>query len=168
MGLLVNFKIRTKVLLALFPLAVMVIVAVSYSSMQMKKIDTEYSELIGQDVKALQNLTVARALNNRFGLLLYKEIAELDVDRMRVIDADIDSTVAEFHSAMEETMRESPSLAPAVKTATALFDATVSDSRPVRTATLINSNEKAMKLMREGLEPELVRARRALISLADE
>src|SRR5271165_7108341 len=156
MGLLANFKIRTKVLLALLPLAVMVIVAVSYSSMQMKKIDTEYSSLVGQDVKALQNLTVARALNNKFALLVYKEIAEFDVDRMRVIDADIDSTAAEFHSAMEETMRESPSLAPAVKAVVALFDETVSDSRPVRAATLINSNDKAMKLMREGLDPELL------------
>ncbi|MFY9841474.1 MAG: response regulator [Terriglobales bacterium] len=168
MGLLANFKIRTKVLLALFPLAVMVIVAVSYSSMQMKKIDAEYSDLINQDVKALQNLTVARALNNRFGLLLYKQIAELDVDRMRVIDADIDSTAAEFHSAMDETMRESPRLASSVKAVIALFDETVSASRPIRAVTLINSNDKAMKMMREGLDPELLRERQILVSLADE
>jgi two-component system sensor histidine kinase/response regulator len=88
MGLLANFKIRTKVLIALLPLAIMVIVAVLYSSIEMKRIETRYSDLLDRDVKALQSLTTARALDNRFGLFLYKEIAELDVDTMRVIDAE--------------------------------------------------------------------------------
>ena len=111
MGLLANFKIRTKVFVALLPLAVMVIVAALYASFEMNRIDTRYSELIGRDVKALQDLTVARVLNNRFGQLLYQEIAETDVDRMRVIDADLDKTAAEFHSSVEEAKRESPSMA---------------------------------------------------------
>src|ERR1700746_1011378 len=136
MGLLANFKIRTKVLAALFPLVVMVLVAALYSSMEMKKIDVLYSDLIGRDVKALQKLTVARALDNRFGLFLYKEIAELDADRMRIIDADLEETVAQFHSAVEQAKGDSPSLAPAIKAATALFDQAVSDSHPVRAATL--------------------------------
>ena len=54
MGLLANFKIRTKVLVALLPLVFMVLVAALYSSIEMKQIDTGYSELIGRDVKALQ------------------------------------------------------------------------------------------------------------------
>jgi len=74
MGLLANFKIRTKVLVALLPLAVMVIVAALYSSSAMKSIDTRYSDLLDKDVKALQDLTAARALDNRFGLYLYKQI----------------------------------------------------------------------------------------------
>src|SRR5580698_3452319 len=76
MGLLANFKIRTKIFVALLPLAVMVIVAALYASIEMNEIDTLYSDLIGKDVKALHNLTVARGLNNRFGQLLYQEIAE--------------------------------------------------------------------------------------------
>ena len=64
MGLLANFKIRTKVLIALLPLAIMVIVAVLYSSIEMKKIDTWYSNLIDRDVEALRHVTVARALDN--------------------------------------------------------------------------------------------------------
>src|ERR1035441_57360 len=67
MGLLANFKIRTKVLIALLPLAIMVIVAVLYSSIEMKRIETRYSDLLDRDVKALQSLTTARALDNRFG-----------------------------------------------------------------------------------------------------
>ncbi len=40
MGLLANFKIRTKVLIASLPLAVMVIVAAMYASIEMSRIDT--------------------------------------------------------------------------------------------------------------------------------
>ena len=167
MGLLANFKIRTKVLVASLPLVVMVIVAALYASIEMNRIDTWYSNLIGRDVKALHNLTIARVLVNRFGQLLYQEIAEPDADRMRVIDADLDKTAAEFHSSIEEAIRESPNLAPGIKTATDLFDQAVSESRPVRAATLINDNDKAMKVMRESFEPELL-ARQALITLADE
>lgn len=142
MGLLANFKIRTKVLIALLPLAIMVIVAVLYSSIEMKRIETRYSDLLDRDVKALQSLTTARALDNRFGLFLYKEIAELDVDTMRVIDAELDQTATEFHSAVEEAKREIPSMAPAIESATAQFDRAVSDSRPVRAATLSKNNDK--------------------------
>ena len=90
MGLLANFKIRTKVIIALLPLAIMVIVAVLYSSDRMSAIDAGYSTLIDKDVNALQDLTVAQSLNNLFGQILYKEIAETNSDRMRVIDADLD------------------------------------------------------------------------------
>ena len=108
MGLLANFKLRTKVLVASLPLVVMVIVAALYASIEMDRIDTWYSNLIGRDVKALHNLTTARVMDNRFRQLLYQEIAEPDPDRMRVIDADLDKTAAEFHSPIEEAMRESP------------------------------------------------------------
>ena len=73
-----------------------------YASIEMSKIDTWYSDLIGNDVKALHNLTVARVLNNRFGQLLYEEIAEPDPVRMRALDADLDETVQEFHSAVAD------------------------------------------------------------------
>ena len=70
MGILANFKIRTKVLFALSPLALMVVLAALYSSIEMHRIDAWYSNLISKDVKALHNLTIARVLNNRFGQLL--------------------------------------------------------------------------------------------------
>ena len=61
MGVLANFKIRTKVLLALLPLAIMVIVAALYASIEIKSIDTAYSDLIENEIKSYQQLTVARA-----------------------------------------------------------------------------------------------------------
>ncbi|HEY3617012.1 MAG TPA: GAF domain-containing protein, partial [Candidatus Sulfotelmatobacter sp.] len=168
MGLLANFKIRTKVLIALLPLAIMVIIAVLYSSDRMSTIDARYSSLLDKQVKALHNLTLAHAYNNRFGLFLYKEIAELDKDSMRVIDGDLDRTITEFHSAMDETKRESPDLISEINSATTLFDQSVLDSRPVRAATQAQLNDKAMRLMREIYDPEWSMTRKALIGLQEE
>ena len=146
----------------------MVIVATLYSSIEMKRIDTWYSGLIDSDIKAQQDPSAARALGNRFGLYLYKEIAETDVDRMRVIVADLDETAAEFHPVVEDVKRESPSLALPIETATAEFDQAVSASRPVRAATLIQDNDAAMKLIRESADPDMAKARQSFVGLAEE
>src|ERR1700745_2796814 len=168
MSLLANLKIRTRVLIALFPLAIMVIVAVLYSSDRISTIDARYSGLLDNDVKALQNLTLAQAYNNRFGLLLYKEIAELDLDRMRVIDGDIDQTVTDFHATIDEAKRESPDLTSEINAAAALFDQEVANSRSVRAATQARQNDKAMKLMREVHDGQWSATRRAMMGLQQE
>jgi signal transduction histidine kinase/DNA-binding response OmpR family regulator/HPt (histidine-containing phosphotransfer) domain-containing protein len=168
MSLLANLKIRTKILIALLPLAIMVIIAALYSSDRMSTIDNRYSGLLDKDVKALQNLTLAQACNNRFGLFLYKEVAELDRDRMRVIDGDLDQTVTDFHATIDEAKRESPHLTSEINAAAALFDQEVADSRPVRTATQAQQNDKAMKLMREVHDPQWSATRRALMGLQQE
>jgi signal transduction histidine kinase/DNA-binding response OmpR family regulator len=165
MGVLSNLKIRTKILLALLPLALMVVVVALYASTEMEKIDTWYSNLIDRDVKALQSLTAARALNNRFGQLLYEEIAERDVDRMLKLDAELDQTVTAYHAAMEVAMRGSPELAPKIEAATALFDRLVVNSRPIRSASLSNDNDRAMKLASGTFRPEMVRDREELEAL---
>src|SRR3954466_10551784 len=110
MSVLANLKIRTKVLIALLPLVVMVLIAALYSSDRMSTIDARYNGLLEKNVKALQNLILAQAHNNKFGLFLYKEVAELDPDRMRVIDSDIDQTLTDFHAASDEAKREAPDL----------------------------------------------------------
>src|SRR5215472_13611216 len=165
MGLLANFKIRTKVLIALLPLAIMVIIAVLYSSDRMSTIDARYSGLLENDVKALQNLTLVQAHNNKFTLFLYKEIAELDPGRMRVIDGDIDQTVTDFHATIDEAKRDSPDVTSDLNAAAALFDQEVADSRPVRAATQAQQNDKAMKLMREVYDPQWSVTRRAVMGL---
>jgi len=165
MSLLANLKIRTKVLIALLPLAIMVIIAALYSSDRMNTIDTRHSGLLDKDVKALQNLTLAQAHNNKFGLYLYKEIAELDPDRMRVIDGDIDQTVTDFHATIDEAKRESPGLTSEINAAAALFDQEIADARPVRVATQAQQKDKAMKLMREVYDPQWSETRKALMGL---
>jgi len=168
MGILANFKIRTKVLIALLPLATMVIIAALYSSARMSTIDGRYRSLLDNEVKALQRLSLAQADNNRFGLFLYKEIAELDQDKMRVIDGELEQTSTRFHSDMEEAKHESPDLTTEINAATTLFDRSVLDSRPVRAATQGHLNDKAMRLMREVYDPEWSQARTALIGLQEE
>ncbi len=146
----------------------MVIVAALYASIQMDRIDKRYSELIGNDVKALHNLTVARVFSNRFSQLLYQEIAEPDPDRMRVIDADLDRTAAEFHSFVASANTESPATAQKIDAATAIFDQGVSDSGPIRAATLSGNNDKAIQMMREVYDPVFRKGRQSLTDLADE
>ena len=168
MGLLANFKIRTKIFVALLPLAFMVLVAALYASIEMNRIDTRYSELIGNDFKALHELTVARVLSNRFAQLLYQEIAEPDPDRRRVIDADLDRTAAEFHSSVAAAIAESPTMAQKTEAATAIFDQGVADSGPIRAAALGGNNDKAIRMARETFDPEFRKGRQSLADLADE
>ena len=82
MGLFVNLRLRRKLLVALAPLAIMVILSGLYGSYESQKIDRWYSELIDKDVKAAQNVDKARALTMRYGLYLYRLIVETDPDRM--------------------------------------------------------------------------------------
>ena len=168
MGLLANLKIRTKILIALLPLAFMVIVAACYASIEMKKIDDGYSDLIAKNVRALQNLTVARVLSNRFAQLVYQEIAEPDPDKMRIIDAELDTTEAEFHSSVALISSETPGMTQKVGATAALFDKAVSDSRPIRAAALSGNNDKAIRLSRETFDPEFRSGRQSLATLADE
>src|SRR3954453_13435741 len=89
MSFLPNYKIRTQLLIALLPLALIFTLAALYSSIQMKRIDDSYSNLIAKNIKALRTVTLASALTNRLGQLLYQQIAEPDMDRKRMIDADL-------------------------------------------------------------------------------
>jgi signal transduction histidine kinase/CheY-like chemotaxis protein len=168
MGILSNLKIRTKVLLALLPLALMVILAALYASIEMERIDSWYRNLIDQDVLTWQSLTNARALNNRFGQLLYEEIAERDLDRMLRLDAELDQTATEYHAATEEAKRGSPELAARVEASQALFDQLVVDSRPIRAASLRNDNDRAMQLASGTFRPEMLRHRQELQALNNE
>jgi hypothetical protein len=168
MGPLANLKIRTKIFVALLPLAFMVIVAALYASIEMNRIGTRYNDLISNDVKTLHNLTIARVLSNRFAQLLYQEIAETDVDRMRVVEADLDRTSVEFHAEVALAGAETPNAVQKINAATALFDQGVADAAPIRAATLSGNNDKAMKLVRETFDPQFRKGRQALADLADE
>jgi signal transduction histidine kinase/DNA-binding response OmpR family regulator len=167
MGLLANFKIRTKIFVALLPLAFMVVVAALYASIEMNRIGARYSDLIGNDVKTLHNLTVARVLSNRFAQLLYQEIAEPDPDRMRVVDADLERTAAEFHSFIALAASEDPNVVQKINAAGAIFDQGVLDAAPIRAAALSGNNDKAIRLTRETFDPEFRKGRQSLADLAN-
>ena len=63
MGLLANLKLRKKLLVALAPLALMAIFAGLYASYENKRIDTRYSQLIDNEIKAAHNTDAARGLS---------------------------------------------------------------------------------------------------------
>ena len=165
MGVLANFKIRTKVLIALLPLAIMVVAAALYSSIEMKRIDTLYTNLLDTEVNLLLKLTFARAANNRFEQNLYKEIAETDADQIRVIDAELDQVGVEFRTLSAQARGIDPAHTQAIDTITAMFARQFADSFPVRAATLNHDHEKALRLMRETVEPEWNSTRKAIADL---
>src|SRR3954465_9975981 len=135
MGVLANFKIRTKVLVALLPLCIMVIAAAFYSSIEMKSIDTSYSSLLANEITFLQRLSSARAMNNRFEQYLYKELAETDLDRIRVIDGDLNRVAEEFRGGSFQA-RTNPEHARAIDSINTLFERQFADSYPIRAAAM--------------------------------
>jgi hypothetical protein len=147
---LTNLKLRRKLLLALLPLALMVIIAGLYATSEIRKIDTRYSELVDQDVRALQYLTQAKVQATLFGQLLYAEIAELDPGKMHIIDSKLEQANREYQNSIAESIRSTPNREKEIQSAAALFNQVVSDAGPVRASTLNNDNERAMNLMRGG------------------
>jgi len=150
------------------PLVLMVVIGGFYSSLQSTRIDTRYSELLDKDVRTLKNLTRAKALAALFGQLLYEEIAELDPDEKHKIEAELDKTYTEYQALIAESVRQSPSRAKEITSAETVFNRAVSDSRPVRAATLVGDHTKSMNLMRGGIDSELQRGRQAISDIVDE
>jgi signal transduction histidine kinase/CheY-like chemotaxis protein len=168
MSLLRNMKIRRKLLLAVVPLALMVILATSYSSVSSISIDTAYSDLIGHDVETLQNLSIARAHANRVSLFLYEEITDPDPDKKLQIDGELDKLYADYQKQIGEALIQSPDHAREIRATAALFDKAYSEARPVRAAAQANNPEKALTLMRGVVGNEFQQARQAAIDLVDE
>jgi signal transduction histidine kinase/CheY-like chemotaxis protein/HPt (histidine-containing phosphotransfer) domain-containing protein len=167
-GFIQNLKLRRKLTGSMVPLALMVIIAGLYASIESKKIDTRYSDLLDQDVRALHSLTQAKAEAALFGQLLYRDIAETDADKMRVIEGLLDQAYGEYQSLLADAGVHGPGRASQIQAAQALFDRAVSDSRPVRAATLAGDNVKAMNLMRGRVDSELEAARQALAEINNE
>jgi len=168
MGLLANLKIRTKVLVAMLPLGLMAIVAGVYSSLESQKIDTWYSNLIDNYVKTFQSVTAARGNTMRYRLLLYQLVAEDNPDQRQVDDAELDKAQAEYRALIADALRQNLGRAHQIKAAEALFDRSASSAGPVRTAALAGNREKAMNIMRAGVDADLQGARQAMTELVDD
>ena len=165
--LLTNLDIRTKLLMAMAPLVVMVLASALYASIEMKRIDGWHEDLIGNDVAALRDLTDARAQVNAVDLLLYKIIAEIDGTRIRQVETEIDGAIAEYGTHVADAVRHLPALADEVGSATALFDQAVVAARAVRAANALGDNEKSMQLMRDVVDVALQKSRRAMVAVVD-
>jgi signal transduction histidine kinase/CheY-like chemotaxis protein/HPt (histidine-containing phosphotransfer) domain-containing protein len=167
MGLLANFKIRTKVLVAMLPLALMAIGAGVYSSLESQKIDTWYSNLIDNYVKTFQSVTAARGNTMLFRLVLYQLVAEDNPDQRQIADAELDKVQADYRGLLAEAAHQNPGRAHEIKAAEALFNRAASNARPVRAAALAGNREKAMNIMRTGADADLQQARQAMTDLVN-
>src|SRR5271169_4370706 len=98
MRFLRNLRLRRKLLIAMVPLVLMVLVAAVYSSFESDMIDKWYSALLDNQVEALRNVGEARAHTNRFGLFLYQLIDETDPDRKQAIDGELEQVRAEYRA----------------------------------------------------------------------
>ncbi len=165
--MLANLKIRRKLLLALLPLAAMVIAATTYSSVEMLRADARYSALMATDVKTLRSLTVARAKSNRFGQLIYEEIAEPDATKLAVIDTITERTASEFYASVDDAMRHSPNVVQAIEPLKSQFDQALSNSRRVRAERLAGNTSSALLLVRETVDPQLEQVRVGISNLVD-
>ena len=168
MGLLANLKLRRKLLVAMLPLALMAIVAGVYSSIESQIIDTWYSNLINNYVKTFQSVTAARGNTMRFRLLLYQLVAEDNPDRMQENDRELDRVQADYRALLADTLRQDPGRATEIKAAMTLFDRAASSARSVRAAAMAGNREKAMNIMRGGVDADLQQARQAVTDLVDE
>jgi two-component system sensor histidine kinase/response regulator len=168
MGILANLKLRRKLLLAMVPLAVMVVVAGLYASVEIRAIDNWYSQLVDRELQAVHQMDNARALNVRYGFYLYQIIVETDLDQMHVVDGDLDATYADYNAAIAEAARLSPSNAAQIRAAADLFNKAVADSKPVRAAALANDNTRAVALVRDNVKDELNLARERTIAIANQ
>ena len=165
---LTNLKLRRKLMIAMVPLALMVALAGLYATFQIKSIDSKYGELLDNDVKSLQTVTTQRSHTMRFGMVLYNLIAEKDRERVRALDEELDKVQADQQVTLAESLRQSPGRAGEIRAVASLFENAVNRSRPVRVEALAGNHEKAMDLMREGVDAELYQARQASIDLVDE
>jgi signal transduction histidine kinase/CheY-like chemotaxis protein len=165
MGFFTNLRLRRKLLIAMVPLALMVVAAGVYSSVESKMIDTWYSVLIDTQVKALRSVGEARAHTNRLGLYLFELADEADSNRRQVLDGELDQIGADYRAAMTIALKDSPERAGKINAASALFEQVEVDARPVRAAALAGDNAKALNLLRGGVNQELQRARQATIEI---
>ncbi len=168
MGIFTNLRLRRKLLIAMLPLALMVVAAGIYSSVESKMIDTWYSVLIANQVEALRSVGEARAHTNRFGLFLFELADESDPDRRQVIDGQLTQVAEDFHNVMAAALKQSPERAAKINAASALFEQAEDDARPARAAALAGDNTKALNLLRGGVNQELQRSRQATIEIMED
>ncbi|HXP96096.1 MAG TPA: histidine kinase dimerization/phospho-acceptor domain-containing protein, partial [Telmatospirillum sp.] len=168
MNVLVNLPIRHKLLIALIPLALLVVLATLYASYQMERIDGRYSELIEHDGKAMTALSRANQRNYRFGMLLYQLASETSASLNQRNDAELDAIYRELKAFTAGAAHSLPSHAKQISDVEALFDDVVLDSRIARVKALTGNKDEATELIRAGLAPRLENSRRAMSAVVNQ
>ena len=104
----------------------------------------------------------------RFRLVLYQLVAEDRPDQRQENDRELDKVQADYHALLADALRRSPGRASQIAAAEAVFDRSAFRARPIRAAALSGNREKAMQIMRSGVDADLQRARQAMTDLVDD
>src|SRR5262249_8798842 len=168
MGFLANLKLRRRLLIAMTPLAIMVMLESVYASIQNNSIDTSYSDLIATEAEGLRSVTEARSHANRFGMFLFELVAETDPAKKPAIDAELDKIHADYQSVIADALMKVPRRAAEIRAASVLFDRVIEDSRTVRSMAMAGNNQLALNIINASIRQELTEARTAVISIVNE
>ena len=167
MGWFANFKIRTKLLLSLLPLGLIVIGALVFASTEMARIDARYSELLESKVKAIMAVNRSNQRTIQINQELYELIAENDADKLIRIEAEIEKTIRAFHDLIDEAKKYSPRDAPQLVDIEKLFDNFIIETKVIRVRAQQNTDSGALELMRERIKPLFTATRAASAKLAE-
>ena len=148
-----SLKIAPK-LLGLTAFIVIVGVGVSvYVSTKLRSIDDTYSALLDVDASGSNKLAEINGNSDSIGRVLYRLIAEQDLDSMKKSETELAQVVDETTQFIDDAASRYP-------TEKARFDALKSDLRalqattpPIVKATMANENAAALKLVAESFTP---------------
>jgi len=154
MGFLANLKLRRRLLIAMTPLAIMVMLESVYSSIQNNSTDTSYSDLIDTEVEGLRSVSEARSHTNRFGMFLFELVAETDPAKRPAIDAELDKVRADYQSVIADALIKVPGRAAEIRAASVLFDRVIEDSRTVRSLAMAGNNQLALNTIHGSVSQE--------------
>jgi PAS domain S-box-containing protein len=166
MRLLANLKVRTKLILSILPLGLIVLVANFYTSQEMEGIDSRYTELVEHRVKAIMAMTRSNQRIILVNQLLYELIAESDPVSVSRLDAEIEKAIDEHHALVSYANQLDPQQTTRIDEVSQLFDKFLVEAGAVRAKAREQADGEAMKLMRQA-RPAFSQARMATAALAD-
>ena len=169
MSLFADLRIRTKLIIALVPLAVMVMAAGLYASMEMMRIDTRYNGMVEQSLNATLSLNKASDRIAAICQLLLKEAVEDSTDRTVRLDAEIDKAVRDYTQLMTSANGQAPaSVQPRLAGISAQFEESLLNLRPLRAKALNGAHGDMLTQLRAGAASGLEQARAQTATLVDE
>jgi len=169
MSLFADLRIRTKLIIALIPLAVMVMAAGLYASMEMAHIDNRYNGMVEQSLNSTLSLNKA---SDRIAFIcqtMLKQAIEDNADRTALLDGEIDKAVREAAQLLDSARAQAPiAVQPRLVEVSAQFEQGIIKLRPLRAKALSGAHADALSQLRNGGASDLEQARAKIAMLVDE
>jgi len=169
MRLFANLRIRTKLIIALVPLAVMVMAAGLYASVEMSRIDSRYNRMVERGLNATLSLNKANDRIDAICQLLLKEAVEDNADHTARLDGEIEKSMRDYAQLMEAGQRQAPrEMQSRLSAISAMFEDGALSVRPLRSKALNGAHGEALSMLRGGAAVNLEQARAQTAALIDD